>query len=170
MYQPDHDSFKTINSASAERPTGSLTQRTKENSHSRLDQASCLTAAKAISGSYRRDEAHDPETFVAALAIVFGDYPASIVQYAADPRTGVVSKFPMGLPNVGQIKEFCDGIQARQERIAHYARLGPAKPYEPTPTKPGEITYKKFLEKAVKGETKPRAIGAFERGGYLGPA
>src|SRR5262249_11238812 len=87
MYQ-DRDSFRTINSASAVPPTASLTQHGKENLHSRLDQASCLTAAKAISGSYRRDEAHDPETFVAALAIIFGDYPASIVQYAADPRTG----------------------------------------------------------------------------------
>jgi hypothetical protein len=125
--------------------------------------------AKAISGSYRRDEAHDPETFAAALAIIFGDYPASIVQYAADPRTGVVSKFPMGLPNVGQIKEFCDGILARQERIAHYATLGPAKPYEPTPTKPGQITYREHLELAAQGKTKPRPIGAFEPGGYLGP-
>jgi hypothetical protein len=104
------------------------------------------------------------------LAVVLADYPAAIVEYAADPRTGVVSKFPMGLPNVGQIKEFCDGILARQERIARYASLGPSKPYEPPPIKPGEITYKKFLEKAAKGETKPRAIGAFERGGYLGPA
>jgi hypothetical protein len=125
MDYQDSDNFKTINSASVGQPTASLTQHTKENSHSRLDQASCLTAAKAISGSYRRDEAHDPETFVAALALIFGDYPESIVQYAADPRTGVVSKFPMGLPNVGQIKEFCDGVLSRQERIARYSSLGP---------------------------------------------
>jgi hypothetical protein len=127
MYQ-DRDSFKTKNSASAVPPTASLTQRGQENSHSRLDQASCLAAAKAIASCYRRDEAHDPEGFVAGLALTFGDYPASIVQYAADPRTGVVSKFPMGLPNVGQIKEFCDAILTRQERINHYARLGPANP------------------------------------------
>jgi hypothetical protein len=101
--------------------------------------------------------------------VVLADYPAAIVEYAADPRTGVVSKFPMGLPNVGQIKEFCDGILARQERIAHYASLGPSKRYEPPPVKPGQITYGEFLEKAAKGETKPRPIGAFEPGGYLGP-
>jgi hypothetical protein len=103
------------------------------------------------------------------LALTFGDYPASIVQYAADPRTGVVCKFPMGLPNVGQIKEFCDGILARQERIAHYAGLGPSKRYEPPPVKPGQITYKEHLEAAARGETKMRPIGAFEPGGYLGP-
>jgi hypothetical protein len=168
MYQ-DRDSFKTINSALAKPPTVSLTQRGQENSHSRLDQASCLAAAKAIASCYRRDEAHDPEGFVAGLALTLGDYPASIVQYAADPRTGVVSRFPMGLPNVGQIKEFCDGILTRQERISHYASLGPAKPYEPTPTKPGQITYAEHLELAVQGKTKLRPIGAFEPGGYLGP-
>jgi hypothetical protein len=168
MYQ-DRDSFKTINSASAVPPTASLTQHGKENLHSRLYQASCLTAAKAIASCYRRDEAHDPEGFVAGLALTFGDYPASIVQYAADPRTGVVCKFPIGLPNVGQIKEFCDGILARQERIAHYAGLGPSKRYEPPPVKPGQITYKEHLEAAARGETKMRPIGAFEPGGYLGP-
>jgi hypothetical protein len=97
------------------------------------------------------------------LAVVLADYPAAIVEYAADPRTGVVSKFPMGLPNVGQIKEFCDGILARQERVAHYASLGPLKRYKPPPIKTGQITYKEFLEKAAKGETKPRPIGYFER-------
>jgi hypothetical protein len=102
--------------------------------------------------------------------VVLADYPAAIVEYAADPRTGVVSKFPMGLPNVGQIKEYCDGILARQERIAHYATLGPAKPYEPPPTKPGQITYREHLELAAQGKTKPRPGGAFEPGGYLGPA
>src|SRR5215467_7258936 len=146
MYQ-DRDSFKTINSASAVPPTASLTQHGKENSHSHLDQASRLTAAKAISGSYRRDEAHDPETFVAALAIIFGDYPASIVQYAADPRTGVVCKFPMGLPNVGQIKEFCDGVLARQERLQRYSelkRVGP-RPIETKPEPKNWITYGEHL-------------------------
>jgi hypothetical protein len=83
-------------------------------------------------GRFRFDwTSHDPETFAAGLAVVLADYPAAIVEYAADPRTGVVSKFPMGLPNVGQIKEYCDGILARQERLAHYSSLPKAKPYEP---------------------------------------
>jgi hypothetical protein len=142
----------------------------QEQSNSRPAHDWCLSKAKAIAGCYRRDEAHDPETFAAGLAVVLADYPAAIVEYAADPRTGVVSKFPMGLPNVGQIKEFCDAILTRQERINHYARLGPAKPHEPTPTKPGQITYKEHLEAAARGETKSRPIGAFEPGGYLGPA
>jgi hypothetical protein len=170
MFQPDRDSFKTINSASAKQLTECKNKSGQEQSNSRPTHDWCLSKARAIAGCYRRDEAHDPETFAAGLAVVLADYPAAIVEYAADPRMGVVSKFPMGLPNVGQIKEFCDGIQARQERIAHYARLGPAKPYEAPPLKPGEITYQQFLDKAAKGETKPRPIGAFEPGGYSGPS
>jgi len=138
----------------------------QSNSHPAHDW--CLSKARAIAGCYRRDEAHDPETFAAGLAVVLADYPAAIVEYAADPRTGVVSKFPMGLPNVGQIKEFCDGVLSRQERIARYASLGPAKRYEPPPLKPGQITYQQFLDHCKRTGQNPRPIGAFEPGGYLG--
>jgi hypothetical protein len=159
----DREHFKTINLASAKQLTECKSKSGPEPSNSRPAHDWCLSKARAISGCYRRDEAHDPETFTAGLAVILADYPAAIVEYAADPRTGVVSKFPMGLPNVGQIKEFCDGILARQERMAHYASLPKAKPYEPPPVKPGQITYKEFLEKVAKGETKPRPIGYFER-------
>ena len=61
--------------------------------------------------------------FVTALALVLGDFPAAVVDYAADPRTGVITKFPMGLPSVGQIKQFLDDALARQERVNRYAAL-----------------------------------------------
>jgi hypothetical protein len=80
-----------------------------------------------ICGCYRRDEAQDPETFAAALAAVLADYPASIVEYAADPRTGVIKAFPMGLPSVGQIGQFLDDTLARQDRINRYAALPKTK-------------------------------------------
>lgn len=169
MFQPDHDNFKTTNSASAKQLTECRNKSGQEQSNSHPAHDWCLSKARAIAGCYRRDEAHDPETFAAGLAVVLADYPAAIVEYAADPRTGVVSKFPMGLPNVGQIKEYCDGILARQERIAHYASLGPPKRYEPPPLKPGEITHQEHLELSAQGKTKPRPMGAFEPGGYLGP-
>lgn len=76
-----------------------------------------------ICSCYRRDEAHDPDGFIAALAVVLGDYPASVVDYAADPRTGVITAFPMGLPNVGQISQFLEATQIKQERLQHYASL-----------------------------------------------
>jgi hypothetical protein len=85
--------------------------------------------AKAICGCYRRDEAQDPETFAAGLAAVLSDYPVAIVEYAADPRTGVIKAFPMGLPSVGQVGQFLDEMQARQERINRYAALPKAPRY-----------------------------------------
>lgn len=86
-----------------------------------------------ICGCYRRDEAQSPEIFAAALAIVLGDYPAEIVHYAADPRTGVISEFPMGLPSVGQIKQYLDGVQIKKDRLKHYGNLPPPVPRLPKP-------------------------------------
>jgi hypothetical protein len=81
----------------------------------------------AICSCYRRDEAQNPEMFAAALAIVLGDYPTEIVNYAADPRTGVITRFPMGLPNVGQIKVYLDETQAWKDRLKHYGQLPKAE-------------------------------------------
>lgn len=129
MDSEDRDHFKTIALVSDERQQDWKGKRAPGTSTSRLDQTSCLQRARLVCGCYRRDEAQDPEAFAAALAAVFGDYPASIVEYAADPRTGVIKKFPMGLPNVGQISVFLDEIQARQDRIARYANLPKSEPY-----------------------------------------
>lgn len=76
-----------------------------------------------ICGCYRRDEAHDPDTFASALALILADYPAEVVRVAVDPRTGVITEFPMGLPNVGQIKQFLDVLQERRDRLQRYEAL-----------------------------------------------
>lgn len=123
MDPEDLDHFKTIASASARQTNASDANLSKEKSNSPHDPVSCTMRAKAIFGSYRRDEAHDPDVFVAALALVLGDFPSTVVDYAADPRTGIITKFPMGLPNVGQIKQFLDDTLAKQERLNHYATL-----------------------------------------------
>lgn len=128
----DRDHFKMIGLASAAR-SSDRSAKDKENFH--LDQASCQKRAWAICGCYRRDEAQNPEAFASALAIVLGDYPASVVDYAADPRTGIITEFPMGLPNIGQIKSFLDGVQARQDRLKRYSELPKPKPFVPKPVK-----------------------------------
>ena len=160
MDNEDREHFKTIGSALAKPQTGLSTQRSAANLQSRHDQASCLTKAKAIFGCYRRDEAHDPEGFVAALAAILGDYPAQLVDYAADPRTGVSTEYPMGLPNVGQIRQFLDAALRRMEIMSKPKPI--AKPYVPPPLKPGQITYGEFLRRVDAGELKPRPIGRFE--------
>jgi hypothetical protein len=83
-----------------------------------------------IASCYRRDEAQNPELFADALALVLGDYPANIVKIAVDPRTGVIERFPMGLPNVGQIKQYLDDLLAKRDRLQHYASLPKARQFK----------------------------------------
>jgi hypothetical protein len=120
--------------------------------------------AQAIFGCYRRDEAHDPEGFVAALTAILSDYPASVVNYAADPRTGVATEFPMGLPNVGQIKQFCDGVARRHQVMNQVPRRVVRS--EPPPVLPGQETYAQFLARCERNGLEPRPIGRFEQGEY----
>lgn len=158
MDSEDRDHFKTIRLASVGPQSGSQQSSSKETSSSRPDPAYCLRRAKAICGCYRRDEAQDPETFAAALALVLGDYPTSIVDFIADPRTGVITKYPMGLPNVGQIKQFCDDTLRQQERLEHYAKLPKAPPRVilPPPVREPGTDYMSMFEKYG------RPIGFFE--------
>src|SRR5262245_5000966 len=113
---------------------------------------------------------HDPQTYSAAVAAVLGDgYSREVVEYVTDPRTGIPSKQKF-LPAVAEVREACDARASHLDRMQRYERLGPAKPYEPTPTKPGQITYEEHLRAAAEGRTALRPRGAFEPGGYLGPA
>jgi hypothetical protein len=128
MDREDREHFRTMNSASAEHFSGRVNNSARERLPSPLDPAYCQMKAQAICGCYRRDEAQNPETFAAALAIILADYPKDIVDYACDPRTGVITAFPMGLPNIGQIKQFLDDTQNRQARMQHYAALPKPQP------------------------------------------
>jgi hypothetical protein len=113
-----------------------------------------------IASCYRRDEAHNPELFADALALVLGDYPADIVRIAVDPRTGVIERFPMGLPNVGQIKQYLDDLLAKRDRLQHYASLPKAKPFkralekaEPNLFVPND--HRRYESMAKKAEKEP---------------
>ena len=159
MDTEDREHFKTIAEASAKPLSGSESKT----SSSPPDLDYFRVKAKAICGCYRRDEAQDPETFAAALALVLSEFPRSIVDYAADPRTGIVTKYPMGLPNVGQIRDFCEGIQASRDRAERYRTLRPAPPVAPPPKKEGQFTYGEFLDWAEKTGRPARPIGFFER-------
>ena len=159
MDNEDRDHFKTIASQSVGQPIGSLRQPIGESSKSGHDQASCLLRAKAIFGCYRRDEAHDPEIFTASLAAILADYPKSIVDYAADPRTGVNTEFPMGLPNVGQIRQFLDATTRRMELLAQPVRK--AVPFTPPPKLPGQIDANEFAALVAAGKTPKAVISRF---------
>lgn len=161
MDKEDREHFKTIASQPAKPQTDSLPPQNEGNSQSLLDQAFYLQKAKAIFGCYRRDEAHDPDVFVAALTAILKDYPAFVADYVADPRTGVAAEYPNGLPNVGQIRGLCDRVMQRSE-VMNKPKAIP-KPYVPPPVKPNQITYDEFLKLAAEGKVKSRPIGRFEK-------
>jgi hypothetical protein len=107
---------------------------------------------------------------VEALSVVLSDYPARIIDYAADPRTGISAAFPNGLPNVGQIKRFLDDKLSHFDRLQRLAALPKtershaARP-RPMP-QPGDLAnvfvpkdkplYARFVERAQAEDTNPR--------------
>jgi hypothetical protein len=166
----DHEHFKTIAGVHQKAPADLSKKLNGASSHSGQDPDYLLSRAQLLFNCYRKDEVNEPEIYSAAIAAVLGDgYSRSIVEYVTDPRTGLPSRQKF-LPTVAEVREACDARASHLDRMRRYELLGPAKPYEPTPTKPGQITYREHLELAAQGKTKPRPIGAFERSGYLGPA
>lgn len=76
-------------------------------------------------GCYRRGDANDPETYVAAIAAVLARYDTDLIRDVTDPRTGIMTteKFMTFMPNVGELKVYCDGVAARRDRIQHLGSL-----------------------------------------------
>jgi hypothetical protein len=76
-------------------------------------------------GCYRRGDANDPDTYVAAIAAVLSRYDADLIREVTDPNTGISTseKFMTFMPNAGELKVYCDGVAARRERIKHLGSL-----------------------------------------------
>lgn len=64
-------------------------------------------------GCYRRDEAADPEIYIASAARVFMAYPLAVARQACDPVLGIPGKVQW-LPSVAEIKAFCDRVTAER--------------------------------------------------------
>ena len=109
------------------------------NCRSPQDLAFCHARARLMLGCYRKDEVHDPETYVTAIQLVLSDYPRVVVECVTDPRTGLPgqpdSKF--GIPNAGQVKQACDAELARLHRLAQPMLKRQNRPYIPPPNFPG---------------------------------
>jgi hypothetical protein len=95
------------------------------------------------------------------------DYPAEIVRLAGDPRTGIVEAFPMGLPNIGQIKQFLDDKLAHREKLQRLAELPKFEPQRRLPRPPappgafanvfvpiGTPMYARFVERAKTADCR----------------
>jgi hypothetical protein len=125
--------------------------------------------ARLLLGSYRRGDANDPDTYVAACAAVLACYSTEIIKRVTDPRTGIstAEKFQAFPPNSGELKAYCDEQQARDARIAAYRSLPPANFARLPAPPPGPGTratvfvptsapqYKKMVESSQKPDADP---------------
>ena len=131
------------NEAQAAQPGNWKNEYERVRSRSPLDQrereAFLTRRAKLLFGSYRRDDASDPDNYVGAVVLVLSEYPNGIVEFATDPRTGLQAqeKFRAFMPNSGEVKAFCDEEISRAQRMAQPATTFSRCGYAPLPRYPG---------------------------------
>jgi hypothetical protein len=77
--------------------------------------------AKILFGCYRRGEANDPDTYVAAITAVLAEYDLDVIKYVTDPRTGLPRKTNF-LPTIPELDKACvehaNFVRSRDELIA----------------------------------------------------
>jgi hypothetical protein len=156
MDHPDHDHFRTVQNPPAALLVNSRRQPNGASSPSGLDPAYCLRKAQMLFGCYRKDEAHDPVIYSAAVASTFEGYPREVVERAADPRTGIAAQFKF-LPAVAEVREFCDCEAARLHRLAR-------EPVRRSPPPP-QVRKAPGTSYAEMSAVHGRPIGRFERPG-----
>jgi hypothetical protein len=68
--------------------------------------------AKLLFGCYRRGDANDAETYVAAITLVLAQYPDNLIAEVTDPRSGIQTceKFAAFMPNAGELKVYCEQV------------------------------------------------------------
>lgn len=96
-------------------------------------------------GCYRRGDANDPDTYVAAIAAVLVRYDADLMREVTDPNTGIqtTDKFESFMPNAGELKRYCEAEAARRARLEHLGSLPVPKRAEvflpPPEPRPGDL-------------------------------
>ena len=80
--------------------------------------------AKMLYGGYHRVSPHDPETYVMAVTAVLAHFDDDVIREVTDPLIGIATKekFRDWPPNAGQLKAYCDEVQAYRARIADYSK------------------------------------------------
>ena len=57
-------------------------------------------------GCYRKADANDPDTYVAAVAAILAEYDSEIIRIVTDPRQGIARESKW-MPNIAELDEFC---------------------------------------------------------------
>jgi hypothetical protein len=101
--------------------------------------------AELLFGCYRRGDANDPDTYVAAIAAVLARYDTDLIREVTDPNTGIQTseKFMTFMPNAGELKVYSDVAAARMDRIQRLGSL-PSPDFTrarlaPPPPMPGDL-------------------------------
>jgi hypothetical protein len=132
-------------------------------------------------GCYRRGDANDPETYVAAIGAVLARYDADLIREVTDPNTGIqtTEKHMTFMPQSGELKVYCEGVAARKERLQRLGAL-PAPDFSRArlaapERQPGDkatvfvpasnSNYPAFLEWSKRADTDPRLFKFEERPG-----
>ena len=95
--------------------------------------------AKMLYGGYHRLNPHDPETYVMAVTAVLAHFDDDVIREVTDPLIGIATKekFRDWPPNAGQLKAYCDEVQAYRLRLADYAKRPRLRLVETPKSPPG---------------------------------
>lgn len=165
----DRDHFRTIASPLAPLLDDLRKPQSAASSPSGLDPAYCLSRTKILFSCYRKDEAHDPETYCSAVAATLSEFPRQVVEYVTDPRTGLPSSSKF-LPNVAEVRAACV-IEAGRLKL----RSGPKIVFtrsEPPYRPPGDLFVAmdrpRYAEMSERLDKEPHS-GRREKGGIWIP-
>ena len=89
-------------------------------------------------GFYPRNEANDPEMFIAGATAMLAGYPETVVERVCDPVRGLPAKSRF-LPAIAEIREACeremvwhDAVERRERDRRHTAEVLAPAPAPPT--------------------------------------
>ncbi len=74
-----------------------------------------MKRAQLLLGCFRKGDAADPDTYVAAISVVLANYPDDIVAQVTDPMRGLASRSNF-LPNVKEVRDACEAIATDRSR------------------------------------------------------
>lgn len=155
MDSEDRDHFRTMKSQLVGQLSDSPKKPNGGNSPSDLDRAYCLRMTHVLFSCYRKDEAHDPEIYCAAVAATLADFPRQVVDYVTDPRTGIPSESKF-LPNVAEVRAACVR-EAERRRVLSQPKVILRRGGKPmVKMEPGTSYFEMFAKHG-------RPIGRFER-------
>jgi len=110
MDTEDRDHFKTLAMAIPTRaslPPATVSSNACELSTSQPQVSYAADRAKLLFGSYRKGDANDPDTYVAAITAILSEYDPAVIKRVTDPRLGIARKSKW-MPNPAELSEACE--------------------------------------------------------------